>query len=207
MNARVDPAAIAIPESDDRDIALIALCKRAIRAIEDEIAAEKTCFDLDGMYQRMEPAYPTLEWTYAGTGVPGFRDTSFRLRGVLKSRGRGAAPTWRKHMQAQIAALAWWERECRAVEKAIGLPKAADRLLGAAALAKRHIKVVAQLPARTILGSAWKAMIISVWLRAGYEIGHDCGQQLILSILNDVRLLGTGGDNDGRIRLAHRRAQ
>lgn len=201
MNARADPARLQERQTDDADRALISICRAALDAISQEAAAEAIISEMQKHYDRLVPVYPELPWMYSTSQ----HDAHF-LRNKLKEHASSATDGWCKNMRAQIKAVAAWERETDSIRKSIGLSTACKRCDQAHDLASKRVAAVAATPATTIFGCSWKSTVAASWFSAGYSIGFDLGERLAMSILDDIRLLGTGGNNGGKIKLVERKA-
>ena len=122
-------------------------------------------------------------------------------------RGMGS---YRKAKEAATKLIAKWERSTASFavrEKMQAKANEADRIAHAVFLdLTQHLDALSQKPPTTMYGAAWKASVVHMWLALGGDASSGVGCRIIASLLHDVCLLGTAGNNDGEIKLVDRKA-
>ena len=198
MNMHVStPARAAIPT--DRE--LIILCRRAKRLLEADLDATNRLCDVEVLVQKRKPKPPRCPDMPCLT----METRSSELRRYYREgRGDRTLGMWRKGIRAKIAIAVAYEHECRRVKIEAGLYRAKKAACRAGVLARGAVERVVEVKALTLKGAACKAALVSLWLSAGYGF-HDEGSDLAVSVVEDVRKLGTGGwpkhpvDEDGKL--------
>ena len=115
-------------------------------------------------------------------------------------RGMGS---YRKAEEAATKLIAKWERSTASFA---AKANEADRIAHAAFLdLTQHLDALSQKPPTTMYGAAWKASVVHMWLALGGDASSGVGCRIISSLLHDVCLLGTAGNNDGRVKLLERK--
>lgn len=91
--------------------------------------------------------------------------------------------------EAPRASLVARSKAVKVLNKTHGLDKVNRQYERAVKKVETYVGALQSIQAQTIQGAAYKSLVITSWLRAGYEL-HDLGEQLAMSILEDVRRLG-----------------
>jgi hypothetical protein len=176
----------------DEDAELLARCNVALRALGRDIELEKAFSALDQRYSFLEPPYPSLPSLSLTTKM-----SAEKLRKAMQLSKDSTDAIWRSNMRRQIAAVVEWERECASLRRSIGLTKVARQYVRAMKELRACVAALPSIEAKTIHGVAFKSIIVTSWLSAGYDIGSDLGGELAMSIFTDVRRLAstcaTGG--------------
>ena len=194
------PSAVKL-DLDDELIRLSRAFEQALRACD---VARRRFNSCETRFFSLRPRVPkalTKGRSLLGRLLPA-RNVRWTVRELKKLLNRSADPILRDEVRTALPVARAYEAEVQRLEVGTGLVEA-EAAHGAAIEAVREVcQLIADTPARSVLGLAIKAHVVKVWGEPQWWTASDeieVTERLTAEILDAVIATGGGRDSDARL--------